>query len=190
MTGAEIVARARSAMGKGIGYELGAGGRHHLAHLPAGRSNKGKPGLWCDCSAFVAWVNGYDRIGYTNTDYIVSDAKSPGGRYSKVSAAAVQPGDTVVYGGIFVAGVRVAIGHTGIVTRTPICDGCATPLHAHDPTCPRKSAVKLGSKAWWEALRVVHCSSSNWRNLGDAIQETRGTPFKKARTIFARFHGE
>lgn len=187
MTPSEIVARARSAHGKHIGYELGCGGLHPEADHPGEKSRKGKLGLWCDCSAFVAWVNRYKRIGWTSTDGIVWDAKHPGGSYTQVPAAQVGEGDVVVYGGIYVAGIRVAIGHTGIVTRPPICEHCGTALHAHDPHCQEPGA-KLGSKEWWSALRVVHCSSSNFRHTGDAIRETRGSGFRKGRTIFARFN--
>lgn len=187
MTPAEYVARARSAIGLGIGYELGAGGLHPAASHPGEKSRRGKLGKWCDCSAFVAWVYGYARVGWHNTDAIVHDSKHPGGLFTLVPAMKVQAGDCVVYGGIFEGLIRTAIGHTGIVTRPPVCEHCGTALHAHDPHCPEPGA-RLGSEAWWAALRVVHCSSSNWRHTGDAIRETRGLGFKKARTIFARFN--
>lgn len=64
----EILARAKSAIGKGIRYSLGCGGWHPKDPLPCRRvwrRPKGKlipvRALWCDCSGFVSWCVGLSR---------------------------------------------------------------------------------------------------------------------------------
>lgn len=170
MTPAEIVARARSARGQGIGYELGCGGTDPKKPHPGARSKKWPKSvrLWCDCSGLVDWALGivgrqHDKRWY-NTDAIEADAKKPGGIFDRVTAEQVLPGDVVVYG------AGPAIGHTGIVTANPY-------------------AAPFGTERWWKDLRVVHCSSGNWRRYRDAIRETTGLAFRRPDTVFARYTG-
>lgn len=124
-----VVARARRHLGTGR-YGLGRGGRHPDAVTPFDRD-----GL-CDCSGFAAWSLGRDRKtdeiggGWISTDSIVADATGPRRMFRAVPIGEAAPGDLVVYGGQRVGGVRVRIGHVGVV-------------------------VEAG--ATWDAVRVVHC---------------------------------
>lgn len=38
-------------------------------------------------------------------------------------------------------------------------------------------------------LRVIHCSKRNWRNLGDAIEETGPEVFRVADAIYGWWEG-
>lgn len=110
--GRDLVARARSAINKGIRYKLGSGGMKPEAALPA--SNK-----LCDCSGFVCWVLGVSRKstipfytrygGWIYTDSMVADVNSNAGIFEKINIP--EAGSIVVYG----AGDQ--IGHVGIVSK-------------------------------------------------------------------------
>ncbi len=124
------VARARRHVGTGR-YGLGRGGRHPEAVTPFDRD-----GL-CDCSGYQSWALGLDRyqpgaIGgdWISTDAIVRDATGPRRMFRAVELVDARPGDLVVYGGKHVGGVRVRIGHVGMI---------------------------VAPGATWEAIRVVHC---------------------------------
>ncbi len=193
----EVLKRALSVQRAAIGYELGAGGREpRLAH-PGGRSKKGHPGLWCDCSGFVSWCMGLDRYqkpAWLNTDSLILDAKRHHRWVREVLD--VQEGDLVIWPSTFKDGVRVRIGHTGIVSKVPRITALLTDMF---------------SEKWWALLRVIHCSSSNYKrgwilkrdgaaaggatpeeaiahaNLtASAIQETSGRMFGQHASIFAR----
>lgn len=111
---AQIIARAKSAIGKGIRYKLGGGGMKPEAPLPDAGT-----GI-CDCSGFVCWVLGLSRLsdqafyrrygGWINTDSIEDDILSSAGIFKQLSMPEV--GCIVVYG----AGNK--IGHVGIVSET------------------------------------------------------------------------
>lgn len=159
MTAADIVARARSAIGHHTIYALGRGGRHPEAALPGDGANR------CDCSGFAAWAVGLDRHqpgsptlakfngGWLSTDGILHDS----GLF--VAVEVPLPGDLVAYGDHLRDG-RKRQGHVGVVVEA---NGSA-----------------------WDALRVVHCSLRNWRVTGDAIQETGAAVFQ-SRGQFRRF---
>jgi hypothetical protein len=112
----DVIAKARSAINKGIRYKLGSGGMNPKLALPS--SNK-----LCDCSAFVCWVLGISRKteipyyskfgGWIYTDSMVADVHSNVGIFEKISVPEV--GCIVVYG----AGDK--IGHVGIVSK--VVDG-------------------------------------------------------------------
>jgi cell wall-associated NlpC family hydrolase len=155
----DIVNRARSAIGHGTLYRLGAG-------APASA-----PGPWdetgsCDCSGFACWVLGLSRFqpilgflkplngGWLNTDGMVCDALSPTGFFEQVAGAPL-PGDLVVYPSWWYAKQiyrahrpfgpnRPRIGHVGIVSGDQ---------------------------------RVIHCSARNYNKYDDAISETDFTSF-------------
>lgn len=164
MKGAEVVRRARSAIGKGTRYVLGAGGRDPLHPLPGG------DGGTCDCSGFVAWCYGIDRFlpGSRNkrspipyygkgewfeTSNIVADAKSPFGFVEEVEYDFAVLGDMLVW-----ADRGGKQGHVGIIASLD-----------HD-----------GPKT------VIHCSKGNFTRTGDAIRETTPTVFLSNKAIVAR----
>ena len=162
MPDSTTVTRARSVVGTGT-YRLGRGGRHHDAASPLDAEG------CCDCSGFASWAVGLDRKsaaiegGWISTDSIVRDATGPRRLFVVVPVGAMaQPGDLVVYPGRFVGGVRVGIGHVGVVAAVP--------------TGWRYDAT--GQIGW---LRIVHCAASGWI----AIRESDGRPWAK-RGIVAR----
>jgi cell wall-associated NlpC family hydrolase len=163
----DILRRAISAIGKGTIYVLGKGGRKPIAELPGDSEKR------CDCSGFVSWCVGLDRYqprsslykkyngGWISTDAIVFDAKRPkseSGYFTRVEIPT--PGDIIVYGD-----KDGRQGHTGIVS--------AVRDFENDPK--------------WAGLKVIHCSSGNYKKTKDAIRETGAEVFLKNKAIFARF---
>jgi hypothetical protein len=142
---------------RAIGYKLGAGGKDPNAPHPATWHEALRRWV-CDCSGFTAWALGFDRYQparfpeeWINTDSMIADAER-GGDWFEILAAP-DLGCLVVYD----AGRKV--GHVGLVVD---------PLPAEwDPEHPS-----------WDLVRVVHCSSSNARNHGGAIQETSAALFR------------
>ena len=117
MTPAEVVARARHAIGKGIIYKLGAGGKDPARALPATAGA-------CDCSGFVAWCLGLPRrqpetIGWIETSRMVRDAR--GANLLFVEVLEPQPGDVIVY-----PDRNGRQGHCGIVSQV---DGGLRVIH-------------------------------------------------------------
>ncbi len=107
-----LVARAQTAVGKGIRYELGGGGMNPASALPASNNR-------CDCSGFVCWVLGLSRKtdlpfyqkfgGWIYTDSMVEDINSQAGIFERITTPEI--GCIVVYG----AGPK--IGHVGMVSE-------------------------------------------------------------------------
>jgi hypothetical protein len=148
-------------------YKLGTGGRHPDADAPWDHQRQ------CDCSGFVAWVLGYDRLQsddvWINTDAILAGRA---GLFGPVAAAEpVSVGDALVYGSIHVNGERRP-GHVGIITEVA-------------------AGFVRGGPEWWRDLRVAHCSPSNSRAFGSghAIAETDARIWRsKGRIVrFRRF---
>lgn len=163
LTGAQVVARARGAIGKGTRYRLGAGGRDPLAPEPGRR---GVGWLYCDCSGFAAWCVGVDRYlpnaaiptlpngQWFETSALVRDARSPFGFVVEVPWAEAHPGDLLVW-----PDNGAVQGHVGIVAEV----GTAGPD------------------------TVVHCSSGNTQNgTKDAIAETDVALFVRHKALVAR----
>lgn len=108
----DVIARAKSAINKGIRYKLGSGGMKPKLALPS--DNK-----LCDCSGFVCWVFGLSRQtdipfykkfgGWIYTDAMVEDIKSTAGIFERI--------DTPEVGCIVVYGAGIKIGHVGIVSK-------------------------------------------------------------------------
>lgn len=181
MTNDEVVKRARYALGRKTKYRMGAGSLSPSASLP-----KDETGA-ADCSAFACWAVGIAKHdprfawlralngGWFNTDGIWHDAiEQSTGLFDYVelftptsSRANMRPGDLLVFPGRWsVAKAKSwagslekgpAVGHVGIVV-----------------------SVKV------EDVRVVHCSSGNFRRTGDAVQLTGPTAFYQPQTIVAR----
>lgn len=161
----EFLARARSAIGKGIRYKLGGGGMSPRAELPANVNNE------CDCSGFVCWALGVSRLtdhplylrfnnGWINTDAMVHDAKTSTGFFTEIPEPRV--GAIVVYGA---KKPSRKVGHVGIVTGIERTNGVVT------------------------ATKVLHCSHGNHRRNSDAICETDLTVFRKPDTVYAWYDG-
>lgn len=154
LTRAQVLARARSAIGRQTVYQLGAGGRDpntaHPGDLVAGH-------LECDCTGMGAWAFGVRRFVeswnplYEGGDWFESrtlerDARSPWGFIAEVPWLQARPGDVLVWGDR-----PGSQGHFGIVATVDV----------RGP------------------LSVIHCSSGNFRGTGDAIQETPPDLFRK-----------
>lgn len=156
----ELLARTRSQIGLKTKYLLGGGVFKANRHSCQDASGS------CDCSAFACWALGVDKQGsypylvgpgqpvqpgnqWYGTDNIVNDAVHLAvGLFQKVDAPA--PGALIVFPSQKAAGGKSTPGHVGIVTEVR-ADG---------------------------SLRVVHCSSRNFKAKGDAIQETDDAVFK------------
>lgn len=160
LTSSGIVEKARSAIGKGIKYELGKGGtaKDVGRHLPTSSGG-------CDCSGFVCWIYGLSRQseipfyrqlgGWINTDSMVLDIKSEAGIFGRLNIPEI--GCIVVYGR------RKAgqYGHVGIV-----------------------SEVENGIMK-----KVIHCSKGNDDPEGNSIQETSSKVFNASDIFLGRFVG-
>lgn len=176
MNWTELVARARTQVNTGIKYQLGAGPRSRR-DVCAGGSDK-----YCDCSAFVCWCLGMDKLneqwgwltalngGWYNTSGMWYDAMvfERFGSFYELDQPA--PGAVVVYPSRTLTGDSVSkrYGHCGIVTECEIIKG---------------PDGRVGSKA----SKVIHCSSGNYQRTGDAVQETNLEVFdrQKPYTAFA-----
>lgn len=161
----ELISRAQSAAGNQIKYKLGSGGMSPKATLPSNINNE------CDCSGFVCWCLGMSRQtdhplyvrfnqGWINTDAIVYDANNQTGFFSRIETP--RPGCLIV----FPKKDANSVGHVGLVTEvTDLASG----------NLPAK---------------VIHCSSGNFRNFGDAVAKTDPTVFsRRSDTIYAWFEG-
>lgn len=162
----DAVKRALSVVGQGV-YRLGRGGRKPLASTPFDAEGR------CDCSGYVSWAMGLDRyqpgrIGgdWISTDSIVRDAEGPRAMFELVAAptprvpsvAHVSAGDLVVYPGRHVGGVRVAIGHVGVIAVV-------------GPTIAE--------------CRVAHCAASRHAGPG-AVRVSDGRPWAKRGIVVRR----
>lgn len=163
----EVVSRALKFDGQGR-YELGCGGRNPEAKNPFAKSKKDKPGSnFADCSGFVSWCLGYDRVQdlglhaserWYSTTEMVADAVGANRMFSKLTlTAVVLPGDIIVYP----AHDKYKYGHVGIITSI------------------KPDFVRLGAK-WWDKLWITHCSTGGqaairtsnaklWNNRGGYI---------------------
>lgn len=152
----EVLARAKSALGRRTTYVMGAGGRNPGAELPSMRVVH-EEGMvdGCDCSGFVAWCLGVDRYlpawmpHYENGDWfettaVFRDARAPWGFVADVPWQAAQIADVLVWGDRKGTDGKHHQGHIGLVSEV-------------DDKGP---------------LSVIHCSLGEYRKTGDAIAET------------------
>lgn len=163
-TVADLLVRAKSAIDLGIIYKLGAGGMIPTAATPANIEGK------CDCSGFVCWALGLKRM----TDNIFYVKFNGDGHYGWINTDAMYKDAQSPTGFfteiseprvgclvVFPGGKLRKVGHVGLV-----------------------SAVAKG-----QATKVIHCSSSNYKNTKDAIQETPPTVFATSDAIFIWYDG-
>lgn len=108
------VIRALEVCGRGIRYRLGHGGTHPRDEFPT------RDG-WCDCSGFIAWLLGLNRMPkpgrpwWIETTNIYRDAMSGKAHSTFVRLSGPQAGCLVVYPDKFVLGKKVREGHIGLV---------------------------------------------------------------------------
>ncbi len=160
---APFLKRARSASGFKTIYDLGSGGMNPASARPVSSGNK------CDCSGFVCWALGISRqtthpLYMTfNGGWINTDGMVHDAKNPTGCFSQLNKakiGCIVVFPGGRVNGITT-IGHVGIVT-----------------------GVKDGRPS-----KVLHCSSGNYRNNGEAIQETLPTVFNRSDAIYAWYEG-
>jgi hypothetical protein len=118
----------------------------------------------CDCSGFVAWCLGVSR--QTNNPWY----RSQNGGWFETTAVFKDCGTP--FG--FVDGVPWTRAEPGMLVVWGDHDG-------HQGHIGIVSEVDAEGPA-----KVVHCSSSNWRALGDAIAETDSGIFKHNNALVAR----
>lgn len=158
MTRSEVLARARSAIGRPTIYRIGKGGFLPEATHPANSHAE------ADCSGFCAWALGISRhlegpwygdhgSEWFETTAIATDAQGPQKRVERIEWANAVPSDLLVYGDH--DGHQ---GHVGLVSLA-------------DPSGP---------------IKAIHCSNGNFKNHGDAIQET-GAALWIVRGVVARW---
>lgn len=164
MLNVELIARARSAIGKGCRYGLGHGGYNPASDHPWDTEMR------CDCSGFIAWVLRVSRHiehpwykeqngGWLETIAIVRDAKSTFGFFTEVPPDMARAGDVIVYGDRKSEDGSTRQGHVGLISEV-------------SATGPAKA---------------IHCSMGNERRSGDAIQETPSGFWINAGGIVARY---
>ena len=157
MIAAEVVARAKSQLKRQTIYMLGHGGLHPDQPTAADSLNQ------CDCSGFTAWCLGVSR-------------KTENPWYKQANGGWMNTNmifrDCATSYGIFdgvpwkdalpgdlIVFAAAPVGHIGVVTE---CYGNEGPT------------------------RVIHCSSSNYRAVKDAICETDTAVFKANGARIAR----
>ncbi len=176
----EVLRRARSILGW-----RDAAGRPPVYRLPYpnGGSDPARPHPFashegravCDCSGFVAWCLGVPRRrpgygkggpvdGYVSTDSMYWDA-TKGPRAMLRPAVELVPGLVLVYPGRFAAGLRIGVGHTGILASVP-------------------AGIPAGTPEWWRLATAIHCSSGNSKQ-GHAVSETSAAIWGKRGVILA-----
>lgn len=176
----EVLRRARSILGW-----RDAAGRPPVYRLPYpnGGSDPARPHPFafhegravCDCSGFVAWCLGVPRRrtgygkggpvdGYVSTDSMHWDA-TKGPRAMLRPAVELDPGLVLVYPGRFAAGLRIGVGHTGILASVP-------------------AGIPAGTPEWWRLATAIHCSSGNSKQ-GHAVNETSAAIWAKRGVVLA-----
>jgi hypothetical protein len=112
MTVNDVVARARSAVGQGCSYHLGAGGMRPNDPAPWNAH------LQCDCSGVAMWCLGLSRFDgetWFETTRIVYDALNENLVFARVPWLHARPSDLLVYGDL-----HGHQGHVGVVTEATL----------------------------------------------------------------------
>lgn len=160
-TAAEAVERARAVCGNGGQYLLGTG--DYWPHVEAGINidlpwtyKSGKAGA--DCAGFAicyAWKLARHRRGFNkgpwatvsddiNSDSAYEDALNKKELFSVTKTP--RPGDLLVYPSVRRAGVRILIGHVGLIEAVPA---------EWDVTAPQ-----------YDLLTILQCKGPNGRKPG------------------------
>ena len=182
------VSRALSLVGKGT-YVLGAGNYRPIVEGKATKDtlpNSSVPIIdwpWTpreikgraiydasDCWGYVAWCHKQDRhlpgynkggsvVDWVNCDSAIEDARGKKQLWDLVTVGGPRPGDIVVYPSIRKLGVRIRIGHVGIIVAVP--------------------ADYAGDLS---TLTVVQCQSSS----RPAVQQTNGALWQRRKGLVLR----
>ncbi len=80
-------------------------------------------------------------------------------------AVELVPGLVLVYPGRFAAGLRIGVGHTGILASVP-------------------AGIPAGTPEWWRLATAIHCSGGNSKQ-GHAVNETSAAIWAKRGAILA-----
>lgn len=149
MTVDVVLAKARWAAKVGSKYRMGGGSLRPEAQGPWGEDGA------CDCSAFVCWCFGIDKMqaqlawlrkfngGWLNTDGIWKDAQEPTGYFEETDQPGI--GGCVVYPSSRVAKTNgPKVGHIAIISD-------------------------LDDNG--RIRRIIDCSSGSYKRYGNAIRE-------------------
>lgn len=157
----DSIARGRSACGKKTIYSLGKGGMYPDLDHPSNNQKQ------CDCSGFVSWCLGVSRY--------VQHGHPWEHRFLEPWISTTSIFEDAKNGEPDSVFKKVDIAQPGDVIVYPDHDG-------------GQGHVGLISEAREGVpIKVIHCSNGNFKNLGDAIQETTVADYwKKNGAIFAR----
>jgi hypothetical protein len=139
------LSRAASMIGKGTKYYLGAGGRNGSAPTPVDSTGQ------CDCSGFVCWCLGMNRKT-THPAYL----KFNGG-WINTTAIVFDANSTV-----------------GFFSRLPAPVPGALFVYPGNHKAKRIGHVAIIESVAKSGTTIIHCSSGNYNNTGDAIRRTSG----------------
>ena len=143
----QVLVRARSALGHKCIYVLGAGGMRPDFPHPWTDT------MGCDCSGFAAWCIGVSR-------YV--SAKNP--------LVGVFDGEWLETTKIFRDATAAS---PGAFVQIPWEHASASDLLVYpDSPAGQGHIGVVGAVDEGRPMTVIHCSSSNWKKFGDAIQET------------------
>ena len=212
LSNADVVNRAQSCLRDIVKYRLPYpnGGSSPDTNKPYDLVNIGGTNIAvCDCIGFALWCSGISRHftgttyiqafpdtpsvtgGYINCSSLVEEALGfrrrkgqpdyPGGRFFKIVERPV-PGDLIVYPGSTVQTGNPEHGHIGVISYVP-AEAPVLPLVIEDwitKDAPKKPA----------GLRIIHCSSSNYKNKGRAVFETDAVLWKNRGAHFVHLNRE
>jgi cell wall-associated NlpC family hydrolase len=151
----QAVGRALSVVGQAR-YKLGRGGRKPRALVPWDVEG------FCDCSGFASWVHGLDRYqpevrpggsDWISTTSIYDDATGEHRMFRAVPVEEALPGDLVVYPSRYKKGVRIGIGHVGVIVAR-LRDGWDG-LEVVDCAARRGPAIAHRSGELWARRGIV-----------------------------------
>lgn len=215
-TNEQILARARSCPGDLVKYRLKYpnGGSDPSKPKPYGVLEVGETKIdVCDCIGFALWATGIARRftgnatippfpdtpsitgSYINCSSLVEEARGfkrrqgqapyVGGRFFTIIEKPV-PGCLIVFPGESVRKGNPPHGHIGIVSSVPTK---APPPSMYPPTGV-DWYIEADTRNKPAGLRVIHCSSSNYKVTGKAVRETHAVPWRGRGAIFAKLNPE
>lgn len=139
----QAVLRARSAIGHGAIYVLGAGGKNPHAAEPWDI-----PGMGCDCSGLAAWALGLSRFIWLDTSRIYAIARGERA-FTEVKWTEARPGDLLVYPDRLGTDQKRHQGHVGLVSEAS-GTGPIMVVHCSSGNFQRHSDAiqETGPEAW------------------------------------------